>query len=60
LNHVNSIACIAIKFEKHSGNTSPKRKKAALLRLILMHDEIGAGEEIRTLDFNLGKVALYP
>jgi len=22
--------------------------------------ENGAGEEIRTLDFNLGKVALYP
>ena len=28
--------------------------------LIVMAEEIGAGEEIRTLDPNLGKVMLYP
>ena len=36
--------------------TSPAKKKASLFR----RHYNGAGEGIRTLDINLGKVALYP
>jgi hypothetical protein len=41
----------------------PKREKAAADRGFSMLDplkEFGAGEAIRTLDPNLGKVVLYP
>ena len=36
------------------------RLEAPQNQIILDLEKIGAGEEIRTLDFNLGKVALYP
>ena len=48
----------------HHGDTTPQTTKAALqwpLRKSLISlGEFGAGEGIRTLDPNLGKVVLYP
>jgi hypothetical protein len=43
--------------------TTPKREKAAVSRgfsMLVFPKETGAGEAIRTLDPNLGKVVLYP
>jgi hypothetical protein len=37
-----------------------KPRKTAAFRLLDFPKEIGAGEAIRTLDPNLGKVVLYP
>jgi hypothetical protein len=36
------------------------RPKATFANFLLLQNPIGAGEEIRTLDPNLGKVMLYP
>ena len=48
----------------HHVDTTPQTTKAALRRplrkYLLFLGETGAGEGIRTLDPNLGKVVLYP
>jgi hypothetical protein len=44
----------------HSGPRKQKAPRRALLKCLLSFSQIGAGEEIRTLDPNLGKVMLYP
>jgi hypothetical protein len=49
--------------QDHRVKPGPKREKAAANRGFSMLDplkETGAGEAIRTLDPNLGKVVLYP
>tara|TARA_R110000787_G_scaffold28730_2_gene78165 strand:- start:1791 stop:2159 length:369 start_codon:yes stop_codon:yes gene_type:complete len=43
-----------------TAQTHKGRPKAALLTLLGCKEPVGAGEEIRTLDPNLGKVMLYP
>jgi hypothetical protein len=47
-----------------SVNSNPENTKAARGRpcfyLLGLQKPVGAGEEIRTLDPNLGKVMLYP
>ncbi len=45
-----------------SGHWLGKQKapRRALLKTLILLDQTGAGEEIRTLDPNLGKVMLYP
>jgi hypothetical protein len=37
-----------------------KTPRRALLKALILFIQTGAGEEIRTLDPNLGKVMLYP
>ncbi len=48
----------------HHVDTKPKARKAALRRpshnALISLRKFGAGEGIRTLDPNLGKVVLYP
>ena len=50
------------EISKEKQDFRPKRQKAARRRLLQIQTalENGAGEGIRTLDPNLGKVVLYP
>ncbi len=67
INLCGSCAQVDLEQRVHSfrfvKKTEPKRKKQPLgLLLIVFHvlkKRIGAGEEDRTLDIDLGKVALY-
>jgi hypothetical protein len=43
-----------------AGPGKQKAPRRALLECMIPFIQIGAGEEIRTLDPNLGKVMLYP
>jgi hypothetical protein len=56
--------CKRKQVRQRPGDESPKSKKAtetvAFLSVRWVTGDIGAGEAIRTLDPNLGKVMLYP
>ena len=60
---IDALAARGIEIEPDGLRMKPKTSRFSYLAVIsdgMGREEIGAGEGIRTLDPNLGKVVLYP